>query len=79
MLPRLGRYIVGEFRSGGSAALPPRLSASMVLCYLVRLKAHLKISRLCKWALRRLKKGITGLRWAIHIAAGRGEAFTARD
>lgn len=50
----------------------------MFLCYLVLLKAHLKISWLCKWALRRLKKGITGLRWAIHIAAGKGAAFAAR-
>lgn len=54
------------------------LSLSMFLCYLVLLKAHLKISRLCKWALRRLKKGITELRWAIHTAAGKGEAFTAK-
>lgn len=56
MLPGLGRYIVREFRSRRSAVLPPWLSPSMVLCYLVLLKAHLKISRLCKWALRRLKK-----------------------
>lgn len=53
------------------------LSPSMFLCYLVLLKARLKIPWLCKWALRRLKKGITELRWAIHIAAGKGEAFTA--
>lgn len=47
------------------------------LYYLVLLNTHLKISRLCKWALRRLKKGITKLRWAIRIATGAGEAFTA--
>lgn len=39
-----------------SAVLLQWLSSSMFLCYLVLLKAHLKISRLCKWALRRLKK-----------------------
>lgn len=78
MLPGLRRYIVREFRSHRSAVLPPWLSPAMFLCHLVLLKAHLKISRLCKWALRRLKKGITGLRWAIHIAAGKGEAVTAR-
>jgi len=49
----------------------------MYSCYLALLKAHLKISRLCQWALRRLKKGITELRWAIHVAAGKGEAVTA--
>lgn len=78
MLPGLGRYFVREFRSHRSAVLPLWLPPSMFLCYLVLLKAHFKISRLCKWALRRLKKGITGLRWAIHIAAGKGAAFTAR-
>ena len=77
MLRGLGRYFICEFCGQMSAMLLLRLSASMFLCYLVLLKAHLKISRLCKWALRRLKKGITELRWAIHIAAGKGEAFTA--
>lgn len=78
MLLGLGRYIVREFRSQRSAVFPLWLPLAMFLCYLVLLKAHLKISWLCKWALRRLKKGVTGLRWAIHIAAGKGEAFTAR-
>lgn len=49
-----------------------------VLCYLVLLKAHLKISRLCKWALRRLKKGITELCWAARVAVVRGRLAQPR-
>lgn len=44
MLHGLGRYFICEFRGQMSAALLPWLSPSMFLCYLVLLKAHLKIS-----------------------------------
>lgn len=67
-----------EFCGLTGVTLPLCLSPSMFLCYLVLLKAHLKISRLCKWALRRLKKGITELCWAARVAVVRGRLAQPR-
>lgn len=77
MLCGLDHHFICEFGGQRSALLLLWLSLCTFSCYLVLLKEHLKISQLCKRALRRLAKGITELRWAILLAAGKGEAFIA--